>query len=54
MLHSCNCRHSYQSEVYGHNIRVHTQNNKGLKCTVCGNQVNNLEYANKKSAAKAK
>ena len=34
----CNCVSEYQDAQYGKNNRVHNENNKGLKCTVCGNQ----------------
>jgi len=37
-INQCNCASVYQNELYGKNMRVHNENNKGLKCTVCGNQ----------------
>ncbi len=34
----CNCVSEFQDRTIGKNIRIHNENNKGLKCTVCGNQ----------------
>ena len=34
----CTCVSEYQDLTIGKNMRIHNENNKGLKCTVCGNQ----------------
>ena len=40
--------HEFQDKTHGQGKRVHTENNKGLSCTVCGNQITKGDGNSKK------
>ena len=39
VIKKCNCKHDFQDETYGKQMRIWNLTQKGVRCTVCKNEV---------------
>lgn len=40
VIKHCTCKHDAQDAMYGKGNRVMNECNKGVRCTVCGKEIN--------------
>lgn len=51
MIRTCDCKHPFQDDTYGPQMRVKNKCAKGFRCTVCG-EVDKVEHKIEKAKGK--